>query len=74
VSSGTGDKSFAVTELNMISEHCAAGCPQIAPVWFDLDGNDLILMTRRDTVKGRNFLRDPRVMLSIDDERNAIAS
>src|SRR3984893_1541483 len=24
VSSGTGDNSFAVTELNMISEHCAA--------------------------------------------------
>src|ERR1700720_2728040 len=30
VSSGTGDDSFAVTELNMISEHCAAAAA--APV------------------------------------------
>jgi PPOX class probable F420-dependent enzyme len=49
------------------------GRPHVAPVWFDLDGNDLIFMTGRDTVKGKNILRDPRVMLSIDDERPAFA-
>jgi Pyridoxamine 5'-phosphate oxidase len=30
-------------------------------------------MTERDTVKGRNIRRDPRVMLSIDDERPPFA-
>jgi PPOX class probable F420-dependent enzyme len=49
------------------------GRPHVAPVWFDLDGNDLIFMTGRDTVKGKNILRDPRVMLSIDDERPPFA-
>jgi PPOX class probable F420-dependent enzyme len=49
------------------------GRPHVAPVWFDLDGNDLIFMTGRDTVKGKNILRDPRVMLSIDDERPPLA-
>jgi PPOX class probable F420-dependent enzyme len=49
------------------------GRPHVAPVWFDLDGNDLIFMTGRETVKGRNIRRDPRVMLSIDDERPPFA-
>ena len=49
------------------------GRPHVAPVWFDLDGNDLIFMTGRETIKGKNILRDPRVMLSIDDERPPFA-
>jgi PPOX class probable F420-dependent enzyme len=49
------------------------GRPHVAPVWFDLDGNDLIFMTGRGTVKGKNIRRDPRVMLSIDDERPPFA-
>ena len=49
------------------------GRPHVAPVWFDLDGNDLIFMTGKDTVKGKNILHDPRVMLSIDDERPPFA-
>ncbi len=49
------------------------GRPHVAPVGFDLDGNDLVFMTGRDTVKGKNILRDPRVMLSIDDERPPFA-
>jgi PPOX class probable F420-dependent enzyme len=49
------------------------GRPHVAPVWFDLDGDHLVFMTGRDTVKGRNLLRDPRVMLSVDDERPPFA-
>jgi PPOX class probable F420-dependent enzyme len=49
------------------------GRPHVVPVWFDLDGNDLIFMTGKETVKGKNILRDPRVMLSIDDERPPFA-
>jgi PPOX class probable F420-dependent enzyme len=49
------------------------GRPHVAPVWFDLDGNDLIFMTGTGTVKGKNILRDPRVMLSVDDERPPFA-
>jgi PPOX class probable F420-dependent enzyme len=49
------------------------GRPHVAPVWFDLDGNDLIFMTGVGTVKGKNILRDPRVMISVDDERPPFA-
>jgi len=45
------------------------GRPHVAPVWFDLEGEELFFTTGRDTVKGKNLLRDPRAMLSIDDER-----
>lgn len=46
----------------------ADGRPHVAPIWFVLDENELVFTTGRDTVKGRNLRRDPRVMLSVDDE------
>ncbi len=49
------------------------GRPHVAPVWFDLDGDQLVFMTGKDTIKGKNILRNPRVMLSVDDERPPFA-
>jgi PPOX class probable F420-dependent enzyme len=51
----------------------ADGSPHIAPVWFILDGDDLVFMTGAETVKGRAMLRDPRVALSVDDENPPFA-
>ncbi|MFI8790098.1 PPOX class F420-dependent oxidoreductase [Streptomyces sp. NPDC055105] len=45
------------------------GSPHIAPVWFVLDGEDLLFNTGKDTVKGRNLARDNRVALCVDDDR-----
>ena len=45
------------------------GSPHIAPVWVDIDGDDVVFMTSADTVKGKAILRDPRVSLCWDDER-----
>ncbi|WP_420032387.1 PPOX class F420-dependent oxidoreductase [Streptomyces sp. cg28] len=45
------------------------GRPHIAPVWFVLDGDDIVFNTGKDTVKGRNLARDGRVALCVDDER-----
>lgn len=42
------------------------GRPHVAPVWFVLDGDDLVFTTGADTAKGRNLQRDPNVCLSID--------
>ena len=39
----------------------ADGSPHVAPVWIDLDGDDVVFTTGSDTVKGRAILRDPRV-------------
>lgn len=47
----------------------ADGSPHLAPVWVDLDGDDIVFMTAADTVKGKAILRDPRVSLCWDDER-----
>ncbi|MCK7625707.1 PPOX class F420-dependent oxidoreductase [Streptomyces sp. RS10V-4] len=45
------------------------GSPHLAPVWFLLDGDELVFTTGEGTVKGRNLARDGRVALCVDDER-----
>lgn len=47
----------------------ADGRPHLAPVWFLLEGDELVFNTGRSTVKGRTLARDPRVMVCVDDER-----
>ena len=47
----------------------ADGSPHVAPVWVDLDGDEIVFMTSAETVKGKAILRDPRVSLCWDDER-----
>jgi PPOX class probable F420-dependent enzyme len=47
----------------------AGGRPHVAPVWFVLDGDELVLMTGAESVKGRGLRRDGRVCLCADDER-----
>ena len=51
----------------------ADGSPHVAPVWVDLDGDDIVFMTSADTIKGKAILRDPRVALCFDDERPPFA-
>ncbi|MEW5813308.1 MAG: PPOX class F420-dependent oxidoreductase [Actinomycetota bacterium] len=47
----------------------ADGRPLVAPVWFVVDGGQLVFNTGRDTAKGRALARDPRVVICVDDER-----
>ncbi|MFG2137952.1 PPOX class F420-dependent oxidoreductase [Streptomyces sp. NPDC048650] len=47
----------------------ADGSPHIAPVWFLMDGDELVFNTGKETVKGRNIARDGRISLCVDDER-----
>lgn len=51
----------------------ADGSPHLAPVWFLMDGDELVFNTGEDTVKGRNLARDGRVALCVDDERPPFA-
>ncbi|MBU7600783.1 PPOX class F420-dependent oxidoreductase [Streptomyces sp. P38-E01] len=46
----------------------ADGSPHVAPVWFVLDGADIVFNTGADTVKGRNLARDGRASLCVDDD------
>jgi PPOX class probable F420-dependent enzyme len=40
----------------------------VAPIWFVLDGEDLVFMTGAATVKGKTLRRDPRACLVVDLE------
>jgi len=51
----------------------ADGSPHVAPIWFILHQDDLVFMTGAETVKGKNMLRDPRVVLLVEDERPPFA-
>lgn len=61
------------TRTAKLSTVCADGRPHVAPVWFALDGDDLLFTTNERTVKGRNLRRDPRVCLCVDDENPPFA-
>lgn len=59
LSAGTRTAHLATVRSN--------GKPHVAPIWFVLDGDDLIFTTGARTVKGRNLERDPTVCLSVDE-------
>lgn len=47
----------------------ADGSPHVAPIWFLLDGDEVVFNTGKETVKGRNLARDGRIALCVDDDR-----
>jgi len=49
------------------------GRPHVAPIWFVLDGGEIIFTTGEDTIKGKAIRRDARVCLCVDDERPPFA-
>jgi PPOX class probable F420-dependent enzyme len=51
----------------------ADGRPHAAPVWFVLDGDDVIFTTGEGTVKGRTLRRDPRVSVVVDSDKPPFA-
>ncbi len=46
----------------------ADGRPHVVPVWFVLDGDDVVFTTGRESLKGRTLGREPRVSMCVDDE------
>jgi PPOX class probable F420-dependent enzyme len=43
-----------------------SGKPHVAPVWFVVDGDDLVFTTSGPTVKGRNLRANPTAALAVD--------
>jgi PPOX class probable F420-dependent enzyme len=62
---GTRTAKLAVVRAN--------GAPHVAPIWFVLDGDDMIFTTGADTIKGKALRRDGRVALCVDDEHPPFA-
>jgi PPOX class probable F420-dependent enzyme len=44
------------------------GQPSVTPIWFALDGDDLVFMTHETSGKGRAIRRDNRVAMVVDEE------
>ena len=42
--------------------------PHVAPIWFVLDGDDLVFNTGSSTGKGRALAREGRASLAVDDQ------
>ncbi|MGY4649520.1 PPOX class F420-dependent oxidoreductase [Mycobacterium sp. URHB0021] len=55
------------TRTGKLGYRASDGRPLIAPVWFVVDGGELVFNTGRDTAKGRALARDPRVVMCVDD-------
>jgi PPOX class probable F420-dependent enzyme len=54
------------TYTGKLATAAPGGAPHVAPVWFLVDGDDLVFTTGRDTVKGRHLRANPRAALSTD--------
>lgn len=57
----------AGTRTGMLGYLASDGRPLVAPVWFIVDGDQLVFNTARGTAKGKALQRDPRVVLTVDD-------
>ncbi len=51
-----------------LSSVCADGRPHVTPIWYVLDGDDLLFMTWHESIKRKNIERDGRVAICVDDE------
>ncbi len=58
--SGTRTGKLAITR--------ADGRPHVTPIWFALDGDDVVFTTHESGVKAKALRRDPRAALCVDDQ------
>ena len=56
----------AGTRTGKLAIVASDGRPVVNPVWFILDGDDLVFNTGKTTAKGKAILRDPRVAICVD--------
>jgi PPOX class probable F420-dependent enzyme len=68
--SSHGVASFLMhgTRTAKVATTMTSGEPHVMPVWFVLDGDELVFMTGAASVKGRNLRRDPRIALVVDED------
>ena len=63
----------AGTRTGKLATVRADGRPHVMPIWFVLDGADVVFNTGADTVKARNMRRTGHAALCVDDERPPFA-
>jgi PPOX class probable F420-dependent enzyme len=58
----------AGTRTGKLATVRADGRPHVAPIWFVLDGDEVVFNTWHESVKAANMQREPRVSLCVDEE------
>ena len=61
------DETRALVYLATVMED---GSPQVTPVWFNFDGDDILINSAQGRVKDRNMCRRPQVALAISDPQD----
>jgi len=56
------------TRTGKVATASPKGRPHVAPLWFVVDGDDLVFITTASSVKGRHLRANPRAALVVDDE------
>ncbi|MEV6602709.1 PPOX class F420-dependent oxidoreductase [Kutzneria sp. NPDC051319] len=47
----------------------ASGRPHAVPIWYALDGEDVVMFTGADSVKGKAMRANPQVSVVVDDDQ-----
>ena len=58
---------LAGTRTGILATVRPDGRPHAAPIWFTLDGDDVMFTTGRGTVKGRNLRRSGQALVVVDE-------
>ena len=56
------------TRTGKIAWVASNGAPHVAPIWFVLDGDDLVFNTHVETGKAKSLRREGRASLVVDDQ------
>jgi PPOX class probable F420-dependent enzyme len=57
------------TRTGKVATTRADGRPHITPVWFTLDGEEVVFTTDEASLKAKTIRRDPRVAMCVDDQQ-----
>lgn len=58
----------AGTRTGKVATATPKGKPHVAPLWFVLDGDDVVFITTATSVKGRHLRANPRAALAVDED------
>jgi PPOX class probable F420-dependent enzyme len=56
------------TRTGKVATASLSGRPLVTPVWFMVDGDDLVFITTATSAKGHNLHANPRAALAVDDD------
>jgi PPOX class probable F420-dependent enzyme len=57
------------TRTGKVATTRADGRPHITPVWFTLEGDEILFTTAETSLKAKTIRRDPRVAMCVDDQQ-----